>query len=128
MLKSYGVECAGGHVVMCRRPCGGGPCDYCVSPSPFGFDSGTLDFGTSDSGLTIRIVEGQGHRHQTGRGDKPGHDSHHLPCSKNTNKNSEEDETFLEYVCTLQASTSGTVHRVFGLIIRLKKEGNRHQT
>ena len=29
----------------------GGPCDYCVSPSPFG-----LDFGTSDSGLTILIV------------------------------------------------------------------------
>ena len=27
---------------------GGGPCDYCVSPSPF-----DLDFGTSDSGLTI---------------------------------------------------------------------------
>ena len=28
---------------------GGGPCDYCVSPSPF-----NLDFGTSDSGLTIK--------------------------------------------------------------------------
>ena len=27
---------------------GGGPCYYCVSPSPFG-----LDFRTSDSGLTI---------------------------------------------------------------------------
>ena len=40
MLKSYGVG-------------GGGPCDYSVSPSPFGFDFGTLDFGTSDSGLTI---------------------------------------------------------------------------
>ena len=26
----------------------GGPCDFCVTPSPFG-----LDFGTSDSGLTI---------------------------------------------------------------------------
>ena len=26
----------------------GGPCDFSVSPSPFG-----LDFGTSDSGLTI---------------------------------------------------------------------------
>ena len=45
MLKSYGVECAGGHVVMCRRPCGGGPCDFSVSPSPFGLDFGTLDFG-----------------------------------------------------------------------------------
>ena len=32
---------------------GGGPCDYCVSPSPFGLDFGTLDFGTSDLGLTI---------------------------------------------------------------------------
>ena len=31
---------------------GGGPCDYCVSPSPFDLDFGTLDFGTSDSGLT----------------------------------------------------------------------------
>ena len=25
---------------------GGGLCDYCVSPSPFGLDFGTLDFGT----------------------------------------------------------------------------------
>ena len=30
MLKSYGV---------------GGPCDFSVSPSPFGLDFGTLDFG-----------------------------------------------------------------------------------
>ena len=58
MLKSYGVECAVGHVVMCSRPCGGGPCDYCVSPSPFGLDFGTLAFGTSDLGLTIpKLVE-----------------------------------------------------------------------
>ena len=28
-----------------------GPCDFSVSPSPFGL--GPLDFGTSDSGLTI---------------------------------------------------------------------------
>ena len=28
-------------------------CDFSVSPSPFGLDFGTLDFGTSDSGLTI---------------------------------------------------------------------------
>ena len=33
----------------------GGPCDYCVSPSPFGLDFGTLDFGTLDLGLTIKI-------------------------------------------------------------------------
>ena len=39
MLKSYGW--------------GGGPCDFNVSPSPFGLDFGTLDFGISDSGLTI---------------------------------------------------------------------------
>ena len=32
---------------------GGGPCDYCVSPSPFDLDFGTFDFGTSDLGLTI---------------------------------------------------------------------------
>ena len=32
---------------------GGGPCDYSVSPSPFGLDFGTLDFGTLDFGLTI---------------------------------------------------------------------------
>ena len=31
----------------------GGPCDFSVSPSPFGLDFGTLDFGTSDLGLTI---------------------------------------------------------------------------
>ena len=30
MVKSYGV---------------GGPCDFSVSPSPFGLDFGTLDFG-----------------------------------------------------------------------------------
>ena len=29
----------------------GGPCDFSVSPSPFG-----PDFGTSDSGLTIILV------------------------------------------------------------------------
>ena len=32
---------------------GGGLCDFSVSPSPFGLNFGTLDFGTSDSGLTI---------------------------------------------------------------------------
>ena len=31
----------------------GDPCDFSVSPSPFGLDFGTLNFGTSDSGLTI---------------------------------------------------------------------------
>ena len=31
---------------------GGGPCDYCVSPSPVGLDFGTLDFGTSDFGTS----------------------------------------------------------------------------
>ena len=45
MLKSYGW---GGWGV--------GPCDFSVSPSPFGLDSGTLDFGTSDLGLTIFSV------------------------------------------------------------------------
>ena len=35
---------------------GGGPCDFSVSPSPFGLDFGTLDFGTSDSGLTIEYT------------------------------------------------------------------------
>ena len=34
MLKSYGIVVGGG-----------GPCDYSVSPSPFGLDFGTLDFG-----------------------------------------------------------------------------------
>ena len=33
---------------------GGGPCNYCASPSPFGVDFGTLDFGTSELGLTIK--------------------------------------------------------------------------
>ena len=36
---------------------GGGPCDFSVSPSPFGLDFGTLDFGTSGSGLTITRAE-----------------------------------------------------------------------
>ena len=40
MLKSY-------------RVVGGGPCDFSVSPSPFGLDFRTLDYGTLDSGLTI---------------------------------------------------------------------------
>ena len=43
MLKSFRVVGWGG---------GGGPCDFSVSPSPFGLDCGTLDFGTSDLGLT----------------------------------------------------------------------------
>ena len=34
---------------------GGGPCDFGVSPSPFGLDFGTLDFGTSDLGLTTKF-------------------------------------------------------------------------
>ena len=46
MDKSYGVGWWGGGG-------GGGPCDFGVSPSPFDLDFGTLDFGTSDSGLTI---------------------------------------------------------------------------
>ena len=29
-------------------------CDFSVSPSPFGLDFGTLDFGTSGLGLTIK--------------------------------------------------------------------------
>ena len=33
MLKSYGVVMVGGS------------CDFSVSPSPFGLDFGTLDFG-----------------------------------------------------------------------------------
>ena len=40
MLKSYGV--------VGREVRGRGSCDFSVSPSPFG-----LDFGTSESGLTI---------------------------------------------------------------------------
>ena len=31
----------------------GDPCDFSVSPSPFGLDFGSLDFGTLDLGLTI---------------------------------------------------------------------------
>ena len=37
MPKSYRVGWGGGG--------GGGPCDFSVSPSPFGLDFGTLDFG-----------------------------------------------------------------------------------
>ena len=38
MLKSY-------RVVGWWLGGGGGPCDFSVSPSPFGLDFGTLDFG-----------------------------------------------------------------------------------
>ena len=31
----------------------GGPCDFSVSPSPFGLDFGTLDFGTLDFGTLV---------------------------------------------------------------------------
>ena len=37
----------------------GGLCDFSVSPSPFGLEFGTLDFGTSDSGLTILIISSE---------------------------------------------------------------------
>ena len=62
MLESYGWECAGGHVVMCRRPC-----DFSVSPRSksffFSFLGGLLfnlgacwDKGLDlDQGLTIKM-------------------------------------------------------------------------
>ena len=34
----------------------GGPWDFSVSPSPFGLDFGTLDFGTLALGLTIKFM------------------------------------------------------------------------
>ena len=49
MLKSYGWWGGGG--------VGGGLWDYCVNPSPFGLDFGTLDFGTSGLGLTIFVLK-----------------------------------------------------------------------
>ena len=49
MLKNYWWGWSVGGV--------GGPCDYCVSPSPFGLDFGTADFGTADLGLTIIFSE-----------------------------------------------------------------------
>ena len=48
MLKSYRVVGWWGG--------GGGPYDFSVSPSPFGLDFRTLDFGTWDSGLTIYVL------------------------------------------------------------------------
>ena len=59
--RIYGVGAAGymlgaaGNMLGAAGYMVGGPCDYCVSPSPFDLDVGTLDFGTSDSGLTIRL-------------------------------------------------------------------------
>ena len=50
MLKSKGVR---------RQPCGGGPCDLSVSPSPFCLDFGTLDLGFGlglGSNLTLSTV------------------------------------------------------------------------
>ena len=48
--------------------CGGvgGPCDFSVSPSPFGLDFGTLDFGTSDLGLTIIGLPDVSRRRESG--------------------------------------------------------------
>ena len=40
LIKSFRWNRTGGHVLMCRQPCGGGPCDFSVSPSPFGLDFG----------------------------------------------------------------------------------------
>ena len=40
MLKSY-------------RWGGGGPCDFSVSPSPFGLDFGTSDFGLDNFSLVL---------------------------------------------------------------------------
>ena len=54
-------------MVMCRRPCGGGPCDYCVSPSPFGLDFGTLDLGLTINALDNFVPNGQTDR-RTDRG------------------------------------------------------------
>ena len=35
---------------------GGGPCDFSVSPSPFGLDFGTLDFGLGlDKSLVVQF-------------------------------------------------------------------------
>ena len=48
--------CAVGHVVMCSRPCGGGPCDFSVSPSPFGLDFGALDFGLVLDNRPVRTL------------------------------------------------------------------------
>ena len=62
MLKSYGW---GGGVVGWGGV--GGLCDYCVSPSPFGLDFGTLDFGTGlDNKLSPhRFVEDYGEDDQS---------------------------------------------------------------
>ena len=43
----------------------GGPCDFSVSPSPFGLDFGTLDYGTLDLGLTIQLSSSQTKHHLT---------------------------------------------------------------
>ena len=63
MLKSYGW---GGGVVGWG---GGGPCDFSVSPSPFGPDFGTLNFGTSDLGLTIPSIQKSVNDRQTDMGN-----------------------------------------------------------
>ena len=54
MHKEFGVDAMAQPAILLyawpSRLYGDGPCS--VSPSPFGLDFGTLDFRSSDSGLT----------------------------------------------------------------------------
>ena len=53
------LEIASGHVVMCRRPCGGMGDPREESPSPFGFDFGLWDFGLGRRACRNIIVVSQ---------------------------------------------------------------------
>ena len=44
-------------MVMCRRLCGGGPCDFSVSSSPLGLDFGTLDLGLTKIGKWNGLIQ-----------------------------------------------------------------------
>ena len=49
-----------GHHSSCLKVIGGGgvggPCDFSVSPSPFGLDFGTLDFGLGLDNISFEIL------------------------------------------------------------------------
>ena len=48
VIRSYGVECASGYVVVCKRLCGGGLQHFSVSPRPLGL--GFLGLGAKGLG------------------------------------------------------------------------------
>ena len=90
MLKSYGWWV------------GGGPCDFCVSPSPFGLDFGTLDFGTLDSGLTI-VEKDSNHKRYPEKGGLGGSSTVEIDSTGDIQKDEEQqNKSWLSPLLSLQ--------------------------